>query len=77
MKNVSNQFDTNSKTAFCSMCGAINGDFWETRPIRSVKLDLLPRYGDIKQPWIVCDECGEGLRGLNRQRRGRMGASSS
>lgn len=43
------------------MCGAMPSDFWQTRPTRSVLLELRPRYGDTKQSWIICDECDEGL----------------
>ncbi len=52
---------------FCSMCGAINRDFWETRPTKSVVLNLRPRYGDIGQFWLICDECDEGLQNLTNQ----------
>jgi len=50
--------------AVCQMCGARNGDFWETRPTRRVVLSARPRAGDIFQTWIICDECHEGLLGL-------------
>ncbi|MCY7348508.1 MAG: hypothetical protein LH614_20125 [Pyrinomonadaceae bacterium] len=43
------------------MCGAIRGDFWETRPTLFVKLQLRLREGDESQHWILCDECDEGL----------------
>lgn len=49
------------KTQACSMCGAIAGDVWETKPTREVQLRLRPRHGDATHLWIVCDECHEGL----------------
>lgn len=52
---------------FCSMCGAIVGDFWQTRPTRPVMLRQRPRPGNIGEFWIICDECDEGLRSLSRQ----------
>jgi hypothetical protein len=64
MKSGSNQ--SNQRTV-CSMCGAMVGDFWQTRPTRPVVLRLHPRPGDLGQVWILCDECHEGLRGLHRQ----------
>ena len=64
MKNGLNQFNQKTEVEFCAMCGAIAGDFWETRPIQAVTLRLLPRHGDITQRWILCDECNEGLRGV-------------
>ncbi len=78
MKNGSNQFNNKTEIEFCAMCGAIDGDFWQTQPTRSVTLRLRLRYGDIAQSWILYDECNEGLVSLNRQRRrSRMGAASS
>ena len=49
------------------MCGAVAGDLWGTRPTRPVVLRVRPRFGDMGQFWILCDECDEGLRGLNRR----------
>lgn len=69
MKNGLNQFNKKTEVEVCSMCGATDGDFWQTRPMRAVLLRSRPRYGDIKNHWILCDECDEGLQGLNRQRR--------
>lgn len=43
------------------MCGAASGDFWQTRLARSVELRRLPRFGDVTQFWILCDECDEGV----------------
>ena len=78
MKNGLNQFDMNSETDFCDMCGAKNADSWQTCPTRAIVLNLRPRYGDIGQLWTLCDECDEGLKSLNRQsQQGRMGAKSS
>jgi hypothetical protein len=48
------------------MCGAAAGDFWQTRPARPVLLRRNPRPGDTKHICVLCDECFEGLRGLNR-----------
>ena len=60
--NISlNQFEQEIKHEFCSMCGALNGDFWETRPKRHVLLRRRPRFGDTTQFWMICDECDEGL----------------
>lgn len=73
MKNGLNQSNENSKKEFCSMCGAIRGDFWETRPARAVLLQLRPRYGDTSQYWIICAECDEGLKSLIRSVRVRIG----
>ena len=67
MKNGSNQSDQETTIKVCSMCGTADGDHWQTRPTRPVALRLCPRYGDITQFWIICDECDEGLRSLNRQ----------
>jgi hypothetical protein len=50
--------------AVCQMCGARNGDFWETRPARRVVLSDRPRAGDILQTWTICNECHDGLLGL-------------
>ena len=61
MKNGLKQFSETIETKFCSMCGAIAGDFWETEPSQFVVLNLRPRVGDIKTLWIICDECDEGL----------------
>ena len=47
--------------AVCQMCGAVDGDFWETRPERRVVLSVKPRAGDISHAWAICDECHEGL----------------
>jgi len=78
MKSGSGQFNKETEIEFCSMCGATRGDFWQTRPMRLVLLYSRPRNGDIKNYWILCDECDEGLRSLNHQRRrGRMGTASS
>jgi hypothetical protein len=69
MKNGSSQFDKKTEIEFCTMCGAVRGDFWQTRPVRAVLLRLRPRYNDVTQSWVICDECDEGLRSLNRQPR--------
>ena len=61
MKNGLSQFNKKTEIKFCSMCGAIDGDFWETRPMRTVLLHSRPRYLDIGQCWVLCDECDEGL----------------
>jgi hypothetical protein len=61
MKIDSNLFESIPEIEFCPMCGAIRGDFWQTRPMRPVLLCSRPRYGDIKNCWIICDECAEGL----------------
>jgi hypothetical protein len=50
--------------AVCQMCGARDGDFWETRPARRVVLSARPRAGGIFQTWTICDECHKGLVGL-------------
>jgi hypothetical protein len=52
----------------CEMCGAADGDHWQTRPTKPVILSLRPRAGDPLVAWTICDECHEGLKGL-RQRR--------
>lgn len=49
------------------MCGAVNGDFWQTNPSRRVVLFVKPRAGDIFHRWTICDECHEGLLGLNKR----------
>ena len=67
MKSGSEQFDKATRTEFCSMCGAVANDFWQTRPTRPVVLRLRPRFGDIGQFWVLCDECDEGVRRLSRQ----------
>lgn len=61
MKNGLNQFDKKIESDFCSMCGAEAGDLWQTYRTRIVKLLLRPRYEDLTQNWILCDECYEGL----------------
>jgi len=61
MKSGLNQFDQKTKIEFCSMCGAIAGDFWQTEPKRIALLRLCPRHDDITQSWTLCDECDEGL----------------
>ncbi len=61
MKNGLSQFDKKIEIEFCSMCGAIRGDFWQTQSSRAVMLRSRPRYGDIAQSWILCNECDEGL----------------
>ena len=60
MKN-STKFNQRTEDKFCSMCGAISGDFWETQPTHSVVLRQRPRLGDTTRLWIICDECDEGL----------------
>ena len=50
-----------SGNKFCSMCGAIDGDFWQTEPFRACQLKSNPRDGDVMQNWMLCDECYEGL----------------
>ena len=67
MKSGSNQFKADQDLEFCSMCGAVAGDYWQTRPIRPVLLRFRPRFGDITHRWTICDECDEGLRNLNRR----------
>jgi hypothetical protein len=67
MKSGSNQSNQGTEIEFCSMCGAIAGDLWQTRPTRPVVLRVRPRAGDIGQFWILCDECDEGLQGLRHQ----------
>ena len=68
MKNGSNLsnslYSVNYNSEFCSMCGAIEGDFWETESFRSVRLHLRPRYKDASHKWIICDECDEGLQSM-------------
>jgi hypothetical protein len=76
MNSGLNLFDNSPEIEFCSMCGATNGDFWETQTARTIILRLQPRYGDIAQNWIICDECDEGLQGLNSQPCERMGAQT-
>lgn len=61
MKNGLNQFDKKIEIEFCSMCGAIRGDFWQTKPTRACQLLWRPRYSDTSQYWTLCDECNEGL----------------
>ena len=63
MKTGSRQFDC--KTQVCSMCGAAVDDFWETNPRRLVVLRHTPRPGDVTHICVLCDECEEGIRGLN------------
>jgi hypothetical protein len=43
------------------MCGATDGDFWETSPSRRIILAVKPRAGDVSHAWVICDECHEGL----------------
>ena len=64
MKNGSNQFDREVDGKACSMCGAIAGDVWETKPTRQVLLYLRPRHGDTTHLWVICDECDEGLQNI-------------
>ncbi len=61
MKNGLNHSEQENPAEFCSMCGAVDGDFWETRPARFVLLSRRPRYGDSAHSWILCDECDKGL----------------
>lgn len=53
---------------YCEMCGSRHGDTWETRPTRPVRLSVEPRPGDPLVPWTICDECYEGLKGIERRR---------
>jgi hypothetical protein len=61
------QAENKVESGTCAMCGAITGDVWETQPTRPCKLRKSVRPGDTTQIWIVCDECGEGMRSLSRQ----------
>lgn len=61
MKSGLNQFDKKTGIEFCSMCGAIHRDSWETQPMRTVELRSRPRQGDVTQFWVICNECNEGL----------------
>jgi hypothetical protein len=71
MKTGSRQSDY--EMTVCSMCGAVGGDFWQTRPTRPILLRRHPRPGDTKHICVLCDECFEGLRGLNRLRKCSVG----
>lgn len=61
MKSGLSQSEERVVIGVCSMCGALPGDFWETRPRRKVVLRLKPRHSDFKRIWTICDECDQGL----------------
>ena len=46
------------------MCGTLDGDFWETRPSRRIVLLVKPQVCGTGHSWTICDECFEGLKGL-------------
>ena len=45
--------------SFCQMCGAIDGDEWETCPGKEVIFSPQPR--SIFEKWTLCNECNDGL----------------
>lgn len=53
--------DREVENKVCFMCGAIAGDFWETKPTRHALVRLYPRPGDATHFCVMCDECEEGL----------------
>ena len=57
---------------FCSMCGSMEGDFWQTNPNQGVALSIKPRAGDLLQSWMICDECNEGLQNAAPQKPDRI-----
>jgi hypothetical protein len=47
--------------SICAMCGAQNGESWETDRKRVTTLRVVPRHQDWPETWIICDECELGL----------------
>lgn len=55
----------------CTMCGAGDGDRWETEPSRIVRLSIGSRFWNIRNSdlcasdrTLLCDECQAGVEGL-------------
>jgi|GEM_PF-3400086 len=60
----------------CQMCGAQPGEFWETEPIRSNRIQVGSRFLahaaeelDTDDLCALCDECDEGLQEARIQQR--------
>lgn len=58
--------------SFCQMCGAVAGDYWQTRQTRPVILSVRRRAGDPGVLWTLCNECHEGLRSIALHKKGRV-----
>jgi hypothetical protein len=51
-------------TVFCTMCGAVNGDLWETHSSRPIVLLIKPAAYGSSRSLTMCNECFEGIKGL-------------